>query len=626
MKSRFRNPHFFLFSVVLSVVFIYATVLPLFAGSISLFWEAPSTNEDGTPLDDLAGYKIYYGTVSGTYTQSIDIGKTTSYTISGLDDGRTYYFVVTAYNAAQIESGYSNEVRKTSISSDPGSSQQNSLNVTKAGEGSGTVTSSPAGISCGGDCSEVYPEGTVVTLTAIPDSNSSFAGWSGACAGSGTCTVTMDAARNVSPLFVAQGYTVTATAGSGGSISPSGAISVNYGGSQSFTITPDANYTISSVIVDGENAGAVTSYSFTNVTGNHSINVTFSQDGNELEDAATNLPKTGQTMVYASGDDGTIQAGVEWPSERFTDNGDGTITDTLTGLMWLQDGGCLRTSWRSAQATLAELNSNEGQNTCAGYAGQYTDWRMPTVNELKSLINYGYADSAQWLDTEGFVNVKSTYYWTSTTYPGNPSYAWILRILNGLDSRTGKSERYPLLPVREIDSQGYVAEVPKTGQIMPYSSWDDGSVQAGVEWPSERFADNRDGTITDNLTGLMWLKDGACLKRSKWEKVLDALAGLNRHREQNPCDGYAGDYTDWRLPNIKELESLINYGYADSAQWLDTQGFVRMRASSYWSSTTYLRDERKAWTVNLKKAKRANMRKNAQGSALAVRGGHLSAH
>ena len=147
-----------------------------------------------------------------------------------------------------------------------------------------------------------------------------------------------------------------------------------------------------------------------------------------------------------------------------------------------------------------------------------------------------------------------------------------------------------------------------------------------MEWPSERFIDNDDGTITDNLTGMMWLRDGACLKRSNWKKVLDAFAGLNRHQEQNPCAGYTSNYTDWRLPNIKELESLINYGYADPAKWLNTQGFVRMRASSYWSSTTYLLDERKAWTVNIKQAKRANMRKNAQGSALAVRGGHLSVH
>jgi hypothetical protein len=75
------------------------------------------------------------------------------------------------------------------------------LTVTKAGNGSGTVTSSPAGIACGADCSEAYDIGTLVTLTATPDAGSSFAGWSGGCVGAGTCQVTMTAAVSVTATF-----------------------------------------------------------------------------------------------------------------------------------------------------------------------------------------------------------------------------------------------------------------------------------------------------------------------------------------------------------------------------------------------------------------------------------------
>ena len=83
------------------------------------------------------------------------------------------------------------------------------LTVTRAGAGSGTVASSPAGISCGGDCSENYEVGTVVTLTATPASNSLFAGWSGACTNAtGTCQVTIDAAKSVTATFV-QAFTLT---------------------------------------------------------------------------------------------------------------------------------------------------------------------------------------------------------------------------------------------------------------------------------------------------------------------------------------------------------------------------------------------------------------------------------
>lgn len=75
------------------------------------------------------------------------------------------------------------------------------LSVTKTGTGSGTVTSSPAGINCGADCSESYGSGTSVTLTASPVTGSTFAGWSGACSGTGSCILTMDADKSVTATF-----------------------------------------------------------------------------------------------------------------------------------------------------------------------------------------------------------------------------------------------------------------------------------------------------------------------------------------------------------------------------------------------------------------------------------------
>ena len=75
------------------------------------------------------------------------------------------------------------------------------LTVTKSGNGSGTVSSLPAGIDCGGDCNEIYASGTLVTLTASPAAGSAFAGWGGACSGSGACTVTMSQAQEVTAAF-----------------------------------------------------------------------------------------------------------------------------------------------------------------------------------------------------------------------------------------------------------------------------------------------------------------------------------------------------------------------------------------------------------------------------------------
>jgi len=89
-----------------------------FAGTATLNWTAPSFNTDGTPLTDLAGYKIYYGTSSQNYTSVASVGNVTTYVLNGLTDGVTYYFTVTAYNTAGVESSYSQEVSKTLPSSD----------------------------------------------------------------------------------------------------------------------------------------------------------------------------------------------------------------------------------------------------------------------------------------------------------------------------------------------------------------------------------------------------------------------------------------------------------------------------------------------------------------------------
>lgn len=94
------------------VMLILLSVSPAAAANADLTWGAPTTNDDDSPLTDLAGYKVYYGTSPRTYTVSKDVGNVTSYTVAGLSNG-VYYFAVTAYDTAKHESLYSNEVSKT---------------------------------------------------------------------------------------------------------------------------------------------------------------------------------------------------------------------------------------------------------------------------------------------------------------------------------------------------------------------------------------------------------------------------------------------------------------------------------------------------------------------------------
>jgi hypothetical protein len=112
------------------------------------------------------------------------------------------------------------------------------LSVTKDGNGSGTVTSTPAGINCSSDCSEKFPFGTAVTLTPTASSGSSFTGWSGACSGSGDCVVTMDADRDVTATFTLESYQLTVAkdgTGSGTVTSTPAGIDCGSDCSESFT-------------------------------------------------------------------------------------------------------------------------------------------------------------------------------------------------------------------------------------------------------------------------------------------------------------------------------------------------------------------------------------------------------
>lgn len=84
---------------------------PRYSGSVSLSWYAPAYNEDGSPLTDLGGYKIYYGTTSQDYTSQVNVGLLTSCTISNLPEGM-YYFALVAYDKSGNESGYSTEISR----------------------------------------------------------------------------------------------------------------------------------------------------------------------------------------------------------------------------------------------------------------------------------------------------------------------------------------------------------------------------------------------------------------------------------------------------------------------------------------------------------------------------------
>ncbi len=172
------------------------------------------------------------------------------------------------------------------------------------------------------------------------------------------------------------------------------------------------------------------------------------------------VAKTGQTTSYRTGDDGDDEAGFSLPNPRFTDNSDGTVTDNLTGLIWLKQanynstaGGTGSTVWNDAVDFCKALASGMCGLSDGSFAG---DWRLPNVKELQSLIHYAYynpslpntAGTGQWISGDPFTNVQSSSYWSATTSAGNDFYAWRVYMSNGYVNYAGKTSSLYVWPVR----------------------------------------------------------------------------------------------------------------------------------------------------------------------------------
>lgn len=309
--------------------------------------------------------------------------------------------------------------------------------------------------------------------------------------------------------------------------------------------------------------------------------------------AVSDLPETGQTACYdtegnvipcaGTGQDGELQKGVAWPSPRFTPagTGDACMLDNLTGLMWMRNPSFSTYTWQGA---LDYANGRNAANLCGFDSG----WRLPNINELHSLLNEAEWQNNLWLESQGFGTLGNNQ-WSSTTYMYDGEYnrAYLVAFNAGYDSYGPKTDTFFAFPVRGPDTPG-PAPVRRTGQT---GCWDasgtpvtctgtgqDGDIQTGVAWPEPRFAVGTGSgadCVTDHLTDLMWVRSPGT-GQTTWQAALDsANAGT-------PCG-----FSDWRLPNLVELQSLLNYGETTATAWLNSQGFSNVQNGSYWSSNTY---------------------------------------
>ena len=157
------------------------------------------------------------------------------------------------------------------------------------------------------------------------------------------------------------------------------------------------------------------------------------------------VEKTGHTNSIATGDDGDLQKGVVWPNPRFNENGNGTATDNLTGLIWLKNANCFgQMIWSDAVSACNDLTAGYCGLTDGSSAG---DWRLPNVKELQSLLDFGNAGPAL-PDGHPFSSLRSAFYWSSTVVAGLTYLAWVVSPTYGHVDDEYRSNNAYTWPVR----------------------------------------------------------------------------------------------------------------------------------------------------------------------------------
>jgi hypothetical protein len=300
--------------------------------------------------------------------------------------------------------------------------------------------------------------------------------------------------------------------------------------------------------------------------------------------AATACPTAGSTLF---GQDAQYTGNA--PS--YTDNGDGTITDNVTGLMWQKSPDTNGDGTINAADKLTYDEALAGAETLT--LGGYSDWRLPTIKELYSLILFDGIDPSglesspavtliPFIDTTYFdfaygdtaagERIIDAQFASSTKYVATTMNG--AETMFGVNFADGRIKGYPAGPMPG-QSQG------KAFYVL--------YVRGDMDYGNNDLTDNGDSTITDNATGLMWSRDDSGTDLN-WEEALAWVAQKN-------VENYLG-YDDWRLPNVKELQSIVDYSRSP-----DTTGSAAIDPlfnvtsitneagqtdyPAYWSSTTH---------------------------------------
>lgn len=258
----------------------------------------------------------------------------------------------------------------------------------------------------------------------------------------------------------------------------------------------------------------------------------------------------------------------------------GVVRDQLTGLDWTQEAQLFVGTLPDAQAYIASMNAGTAPNF-----GR-TDWRLPTWKEFLSLMDRGHQDPA--IPPDAPFNVDTTkYYWTST-----PEADAIFMYYGHSDD----NDRY-----KPTNLYNVWAVAGGSSVTAPYQVIASRPGEPGIQWDASRFIDNGDGTVTDRLARLMWSKSmSEAGKLLGWQEALAYVASMNAAMAPNH------GYTDWRLPTIVELESVVYHSNPTVSlppghPFLLPPPEPGLSAPAIWSSTSYTKPlaPNSAFCINL---------------------------
>lgn len=288
---------------------------------------------------------------------------------------------------------------------------------------------------------------------------------------------------------------------------------------------------------------------------------------------ASHLPDTGQTTRYTQtfGEDADFTGN----NPSFTDNGNGTVTDNVTGLTWQKtDGGEMTFEQAQEYASSLKLAS-------------HNDWRLPNSAELFSIMDHGRHGPA--MNTQFFTRSDARYWWTNSARAGDPSKIWIVNTGGGIGAHS------------KLESLSAGGDRPVHVRCVR------GKSPFGT---GPQLQKNSDGTLTDLQTGLVWQLD-ANTQPMTWEDALNYCSQLR-----------LAEHSDWRLPNIRELRSLSDDRFAEPS--LDTSFLPNATANNCWSSTTQANRSSRAWFVDFRTGLVTYSEKSELLQVRAVRGGNAT--